>query len=326
MLSIRQVSIQTGLNTAHIAELTDIGALTVQQGSNPRRPKYAETQVCGLVEGFHYVVCRACGMWAGQITTKHLASCSGMDVDGYRNRWPDAPFLCDVVRRNKSKSDGQRKHQSEVLVARFQTDLGDITRREISAASVRMHNTPSGQRSVDALTTLNRTTGRREAVSCATKSRWMFGTMREQVVQWHRAHRVRSLNNAARARSFVVDKSMSAARAALSKTSLVHLRFKDRMVASGMTDFVTEGRVGRFDIDEAHFGLRVAVEIDGCYWHGCAECGHIGVPRTLNNDKAKAAYLLAAGWTLVRIPEHTVRKNPMQALQVVRDAISGGHP
>jgi very-short-patch-repair endonuclease len=325
-LSIRQVSIQTGMNTAHIAELTRVGALTVQQGSSPRRSKYSKGQVDGLAVGLHYVVCRACGSWAGQITTKHLTSCSGMTVESYRSRWPDAPMLCEVVRGNKAKSDNQRRHQSEVLRSRFQTELGDATRREISAASVRMHVTPSGRRSVDALTALNRTPARRASVSRTTKFRWVSGPMREQVILWHRVHRARSLGGAAHARSFVVDKSMTAARAAMPRTSMLHLRFKDRMVAAGITGFVTEGRVGHFDVDEAHFGMRIAVEIDGCYWHGCAECGHTGVPRVVSNDNAKAAYLRAAGWTLIRIPGHTVRGNPKQALQLVRDATAGEHP
>ncbi len=320
ILSLRQVSVQYGLNTAHVNELAVNGALTALTGSHPRRPKYLRSQVEGLTPGRHYVVCMGCGKWAGQITTKHLKVCSGMTVEEYRDRWPDAPPLCEVVRGNKSKSDAQRKHQSNVLLTRFQTEAGEVTRQKISDASRRMYAGESGIRSRAALVTRNRSAARRAAMSDGTRVRWSTGHMRTLVVRWHQTHRQASLDGASHARSFIRDTSMSAARAAVSKTSKLHLKFKSMMSDSGITGFTTEGRVGPFDVDEAHFVLKVAVEIDGCYWHGCAACGYPGVPSTVRNDRSKDAYLKASGWAVVRVPEHTILLHPATALKAVQQA------
>jgi very-short-patch-repair endonuclease len=322
ILSLRQVSTQYGMNTSHIDVLTATGALTVIEGSHPLRPKYLRSQVDGLTQDHHYVVCRACGKWAGQITTKHLQVCSGMTVDGYRDRWPDAHLLSEVVRGNKLKSGAQREHQSNVLLARFQTEAGEVTRRKIAAASRRMQAEESGVRSKAALVTMNRTAYRRAAVSDRTRAGWATGHMRTLVVRWHRTHRQASIESAAHARSFVRDTSMSAARAKLSKTSKLHLKFKSMLTCAGITGFTTEGRVGPVEVDEADFDRKIAVEVDGCYWHGCATCGFPGVPRTVRNDKSKDAYLRASGWTIVRVPGHTIIRDPEASVDVVRQSLN----
>lgn len=321
ILSLRQVSIQYGMNTSHIDELTVTGALTVIEGSHPLRPKYLRSQVDGLTPDHHYVVCRACGKWAGQITTKHLKMCSDLTVEGYRDRWPDAPLMCEVVRGNKSKSDAQRKHQSDVLMARFKTEAGEVTRQEIADASRRMQAGESGVRSRVALVAMNRTAARRAAVSNTTRTGWVTGHMRTMVVRWHQTHRQASIDSAAHARSFIRDTSMSAARAKLSKTSKLHLKFRSMLTYAGITGFTTEGRVGPFEVDEAHFDLKVAVEVDGCYWHGCATCGFPGVPSTVRNDKAKDAYLKASGWTIVRVPGHMIATEPDASIGIVRQSL-----
>jgi very-short-patch-repair endonuclease len=172
---------------------------------------------------------------------------------------------------------------------------------------------------------MNRSQERREAVSRETKARWESGEQREAVEGWHRDNREASLAGASNARSHITDTSMAKARAAMNKTSKMHLRFKDRMVNAGFTGFTTEGKVGPFEVDEVHAELRIAVEIDGCYWHGCSDCGHPGVPSTLANDKRKDAYLKAAGWTLLRIPGHMVRENPETALGLIAAAVEQAH-
>ena len=320
-LSIRQITIRYGFNTSHIKSLREIGALSVLEGCTPRRPKYAQEAVEGLSEGDHYVVCQACGQWAGQITTKHLQACSDMIVEDYKAKHPNAPLLCGVVSRNKAKTAEQKTRQSETLKARFQTQEGEITRQQIAEASRRLMDAGYRETLTKRLTELNQSLERREAVSQDTKARWSSGEQRNAVEGWHRDNREASLSGAAHAREHMTDKTMAKARAAMNKTSKMHLRFKDRMVDAGITGFTTEGKIGPFEVDEVHAELRLAVEIDGCYWHGCSDCGHIGVPSTLANDKRKDAYLKAAGWTLLRIPGHMVRSNPDAALDLIASTV-----
>lgn len=68
---------------------------------------------------------------------------------------------------------------------------------------------------------------------------------------------------------------------------------------------------------------RVAVFVDGCFWHGCSDCYRL--PRTRTSywdakrkrnklrDKAVTRQLNAKGWTVVRIWEHEL-KAPHQYL------------
>jgi DNA mismatch endonuclease (patch repair protein) len=67
-------------------------------------------------------------------------------------------------------------------------------------------------------------------------------------------------------------------------------------------------------VDIAFVKRRLAVFVDGCFWHGCPAHGR--VPRTndaywrpklqrnVERDRANDAALRAAGWTVVRLWEH----------------------
>jgi DNA mismatch endonuclease, patch repair protein len=75
-----------------------------------------------------------------------------------------------------------------------------------------------------------------------------------------------------------------------------------------------EGRRVRPDIVFPR--LRLAVFVDGCFWHGCQK--HRSFPTsnasfwrekiegTAQRDKLQAAWLREAGWTVVRVWEHDV--------------------
>lgn len=314
-LSLRQVCLQYGFNPDHVRQLTHLGVLTVVQGSTLLRPKYMQEQVERLEHSTHYIVCRACGRWAGQMTTKHLQWCSRMSLEAYKARWPDAPLLSGVVSDSRAKTPEQRQQQSETLKARFQTPEGAATRQQIREASQRLMGTPHRKVLVARLVERNRSEAhRKQAAETARK-------LRPLVTKWHQEHREASLAGAAHARTYKRDTAMSAARAAISKTSKLHLGFKARMEQAGLTGFTTEGKVGPFEVDEAHYETRLAVEVDGCWWHGCTTCGHSGVASTLANDKAKNAYLKAAGWHVLRLLGHTVEKDPQTALAQVKDAL-----
>lgn len=83
--------------------------------------------------------------------------------------------------------------------------------------------------------------------------------------------------------------------------------------------------------DIAFTARRVAVFVDGCFWHACPEHGrHPTVNewywapklrRTVERDRAADAALVAAGWRVVRIWEHVPVE---EAVEAVADALSGG--
>ena len=75
--------------------------------------------------------------------------------------------------------------------------------------------------------------------------------------------------------------------------------------------------------------VRVAVFIDGCFWHGCPE--HYRLPRTnteywnekitgnQRRDEHTNKLLNDAGWTVVRVWEH---EDPVEAAVVVAEAVA----
>lgn len=76
---------------------------------------------------------------------------------------------------------------------------------------------------------------------------------------------------------------------------------------------------------------RVAIFVDGCFWHGCKLHGNLPVNNRpfwrekLNRNRARdrvvGATLRASGWQVVRIWEHEFR-NPGRVLRRVTRALS----
>jgi DNA mismatch endonuclease (patch repair protein) len=93
--------------------------------------------------------------------------------------------------------------------------------------------------------------------------------------------------------------------------------------------------VGRADI--LLRGARIAVFVDGCFWHSCPEHSHL--PRTntswwrlkfrgiARRDRDTDSQLAAAGWLAVRIWEHEDPAEAAQAVeQLVRDRTAEKQP
>lgn len=78
---------------------------------------------------------------------------------------------------------------------------------------------------------------------------------------------------------------------------------------------------------------RVAVFIDGCFWHGCPECRHMPVTnaqfweakisKTRNRDERINAGLKEQGWRVIRFWEHELKKkyagSTLEKLKAVLD-------
>lgn len=89
---------------------------------------------------------------------------------------------------------------------------------------------------------------------------------------------------------------------------------------------LADGRRTRPDI--VFSSPRVAVFVDGCFWHGCPEHGEIPVAnrqfweaklsRTAERDRGDALALARAGWTVVRVWEH---EDPIAAADRVEAAV-----
>jgi DNA mismatch endonuclease, patch repair protein len=79
---------------------------------------------------------------------------------------------------------------------------------------------------------------------------------------------------------------------------------------------------------------KVAVFVDGCFWHG-HQCGRNVTPKTnalewgekirrnRSRDKSVNATLRKAGWTVVRLWECHLRNHPLSCISKVKTAVRG---
>lgn len=86
----------------------------------------------------------------------------------------------------------------------------------------------------------------------------------------------------------------------------------------------------RRTIDVAFTRRRVAVFVDGCFWHGCAV--HRSVPtankawwqaklaKNLARDADTTAHLQELGWTVIRVWEHDSAEGAVQRIAAALDA------
>jgi DNA mismatch endonuclease (patch repair protein) len=93
---------------------------------------------------------------------------------------------------------------------------------------------------------------------------------------------------------------------------------------------------GRLHADIVFTRLRIAVFIDGCFWHGCPQ--HATLPKTnsdywlpklqrnIERDRATDSLLRGAGWTVLRYWEHESAAAIAQAVaDAIRTAAAGEH-
>jgi len=78
---------------------------------------------------------------------------------------------------------------------------------------------------------------------------------------------------------------------------------------------------------------KIAVFIDGCFWHGCPN--HYSLPRTrvefwrdkleenVRRDQRQTRALQSAGWRVIRLWGHQVHSDPQRAAAIVTDMLSG---
>lgn len=86
--------------------------------------------------------------------------------------------------------------------------------------------------------------------------------------------------------------------------------------------------------DIAYGRKRVAIFLDGCFWHGCPSCYRrpatnrsywdAKVRRNRKRDRERRAELTRLGWRVVGIWEHEARRSPDACVKRVREALLKG--
>ena len=73
---------------------------------------------------------------------------------------------------------------------------------------------------------------------------------------------------------------------------------------------------------------RIAIFVDGCFWHGCHRCGKYSglsggfwinkIDANRRRDQRITAELESVGWMVVRVPEHNIRTKSALARTIDR--------
>jgi DNA mismatch endonuclease Vsr len=110
------------------------------------------------------------------------------------------------------------------------------------------------------------------------------------------------------------------------------VRFRLMLVRTGLRGWRVhpKGIAGRPDF---YFPEeRLALFVDGCFWHGCPKCGH--VPKANNpywkakiegnrcRDLEYVRKLQEEGILALRFWEHELREEPMKVIEAIKDAMN----
>jgi DNA mismatch endonuclease, patch repair protein len=78
---------------------------------------------------------------------------------------------------------------------------------------------------------------------------------------------------------------------------------------------------------------KLAIYVDGCFWHGCTRCSkrprsNTGywngkLKRNVERDARQRAVLESAGWTVLRFWEHEVTEKPEHVVQRIEEVLHG---
>lgn len=250
-----------------------------------------------LKEGVHFITCPHCHKKMSSVTRVHFAVCVETPVK-----------YCELYLNKRKKTEQQKEHQSKVLKSRFQTEAGQITREQIGQASRKLNSDPDyKERKIKKSLEVQNRPDIKLNISLKSRKMWADPEFRIKMKKYAKENIGELRESAKRARQFS------------KKQSKLHIGYKKTMLEEGLTGFISEYSYGYYSIDEADPLAKVAIEIDGCYWHGCASCGFEGDPRIKSTDKRKSSYLKNRGWIVLHIKEHEIKRDPRVGIEMIRN-------
>lgn len=130
--------------------------------------------------------------------------------------------------------------------------------------------------------------------------------------------------------SAVHSKRMSAVRSRGNKTTEISLRLGLARAGIKGWKIHAPGLVGNPDF---YFPKKkLAIFVDGCFWHGCPRCGHVPsmnnqywstkISRNRERDGAKSRALRKAGITVIRFWEHELKADLPQCVARIKRGLS----
>lgn len=116
----------------------------------------------------------------------------------------------------------------------------------------------------------------------------------------------------------------SAVMARIRGITLPERRIRAKLVQHGTRGFKVNAKVGKITPDLIFPKERIAIFVDGCFWHGCPHCyvqpktnvayWAAKVQTNMRRDGRQRSSLRRAGWRVIRIWECQLEKHPEQQI------------
>lgn len=303
----RKFCLKNNLDSQAFRRFVELGLIQVEtiQKNGCVRINVNPTEVNNLVENKHYVVCEYCGKKAIVLSDRHYNRCPGNPAGAsYKSS--------ELYAEEKKKTEEQKEKQSLKLKMRFQTAEGVTTKEVISRASKKYNSKPEVRvKKSQIMQRRYQNPQQREKTRLESIERWSDVAFRRKMRRYVEENIDQLRESAYRARQYVKGKF----------SSKLHLDFKSKMKSAGISGFETEQPIKFYWIDELNKSLRIALEIDGCYWHGCSVCGYEGFPVTTRISKSKETYLRNRGWSVLRLKEHEIKSDEESCLNRIKKLV-----
>ena len=114
------------------------------------------------------------------------------------------------------------------------------------------------------------------------------------------------------------------------RTSLEQLLARE-MWTAGIRGWRRHTRVAGAKPDFVFSRKKLVIFVDGCFWHGCPQCGKrpatnttywsAKLARNAERDALQTSTLIEAGWKVLRIWGHELESTPQLCAQRVRETL-----
>lgn len=112
-------------------------------------------------------------------------------------------------------------------------------------------------------------------------------------------------------------------------------RLRARFIASGISGWRMHPAEIPGKPDFVFLKKRIAIFVDGCFWHGCGLCRNIPrsnrsfwenkIEKNRKRDRKISRQLKKSGWQVLRFWEHDLKKRPAECCRKIQDLLSAHH-
>jgi DNA mismatch endonuclease (patch repair protein) len=116
-------------------------------------------------------------------------------------------------------------------------------------------------------------------------------------------------------------------RAVPSRNTTAELKLRKALSESGIRGYRTHSSKLPGSPDLVFARAKLVIFVDGCFWHGCPKCyrkpatneayWRMKVERNRDRDKKVRSQCIRLGWTVARVWEHEIRRDPIKAANKV---------